>query len=137
MEEPPSIVSGMRYSTISTSAAHLGLTATPKETADVSTTHYFGDALYTYSLKQGIDDGFLAPYKVLRVLLDNDITGWRPFPGMVDDTGNAVERPVSTEIKDVNRSVIFLNAMRLLQKIIEYLDAIGDPYAKPLSLSHH
>ncbi|MEK7619466.1 MAG: DEAD/DEAH box helicase family protein [Patescibacteria group bacterium] len=115
-----------------TSAAHLGLTATPKETADVSTTHYFGDALYTYSLKQGIDDGFLAPYKVLRVLLDNDITGWRPFPGMVDDTGNAVEDRIY-EIKDVNRSVIFPQRDALVaKKIIEYLDAIGDPYAKTI-----
>lgn len=68
-----------------TSATHLGLTATPKETTDTSTSHYFGDPIYTYSLKQGIDDGFLAPYKVLRLLLDNDITGWRPVSGTMDD----------------------------------------------------
>lgn len=114
------------------SAAHLGLTATPKETTDVSTSHYFGDALYTYSLKQGIDDGFLAPYKVLRVLLDNDITGWRPAPGTVDDKGNSVEDRVY-ELKDVNKSVIFPRRDAIVaKKIVEYLDAIEDPYAKTI-----
>lgn len=115
-----------------TAAAHLGLTATPKETTGVSTSHYFGDALYTYSLKQGIDDGFLAPYKVLRVLLDNDITGWRPAPGMVDDKGNAVEDRVY-ELRDINKSVIFPQRdVVVAKKIVEYLDAIDDPYAKTI-----
>lgn len=115
-----------------TGAAHLGLTATPKETTDVSTSHYFGDALYTYSLKQGINDGFLAPYKVLRVLLDNDITGWRPAPGTVDDKGNAVEDRVY-ELKDINKSVIFPQRdVIVAKKIVEYLDVINDPYAKTI-----
>lgn len=113
-------------------AAHLGLTATPKETTDVSTSHYFGDALYTYSLKQGIDDGFLAPYKVLRVLLDNDVAGWRPGPDTVDDKGNAVEDRVY-ELKDVNKLVIFPQRDLLVaRKVIDYLDAIDDPYAKTI-----
>jgi type I restriction enzyme, R subunit len=113
-------------------AAHLGLTATPKETTDVSTSHYFGDALYTYSLKQGINDGFLAPYKVLRVLLDNDVAGWRPEPDTVDDKGNAVEDRVY-ELKDVNKLVIFPQRDLLVaRKIIDYLDAIDDPYAKTI-----
>ena len=60
------------------SATHVGLTATPKETKDISSSEYFGDPLYTYSLKQGIDDGFLAPYKVVKVTLDVDAEGWRP-----------------------------------------------------------
>lgn len=115
-----------------TNAAHLGLTATPKETTDTSTTHYFGDSIYTYSLKQGIDDGFLAPYKVLRVLLDNDITGWRPAPGTFDDDGNLVEDRVY-ELRDVNKSVIFPQREKVIaEKIIEYLSAIEDPYAKSI-----
>jgi len=115
-----------------TSASHLGLTATPKETTDTSTTHYFGDSIYTYSLKQGIDDGFLAPYKVLRVLLDNDITGWRPAHGTLDDNGNLVEDRVY-ELKDINKSVIFPQREKVIaEKIIEYLSAIEDPYAKSI-----
>jgi type I restriction enzyme, R subunit len=60
------------------SATHIGLTATPKETKDVSNIHYFGEPIYTYSLKQGIEDGFLAPYRVIRIDLDKDLQGWRP-----------------------------------------------------------
>ena len=60
-------------------AMQLGLTATPKETKYVSNIHYFKEPVYTYSLKQGIEDGFLAPYKVIRVNLDNDVNGWRPY----------------------------------------------------------
>ena len=60
------------------SATQVGLTATPKETKDVSNTDYFGEPIYTYSLRQGIDDGFLAPYKVVRIDLDKDVSGWRP-----------------------------------------------------------
>ena len=62
-------------------ATHIGLTATPKETDDISTSEYFKDAIYTYSLKQGIDDGFLAPYRVVRVGLNIDFEGWRPEQG--------------------------------------------------------
>lgn len=115
-----------------TSASHLGLTATPKETTDTSTTHYFGDSIYTYSLKQGIDDGFLAPYKVLRILLDNDITGWRPAQGTLDDNGNIVEDRIY-ELKDINKSVIFPQREKVIaEKIIEYLSAVEDPYAKSI-----
>jgi type I restriction enzyme R subunit len=60
------------------SATQIGLTATPKETKDVSNIHYFGEPVYTYSLRQGIEDGYLAPYKVIRVDLDKDTFGWRP-----------------------------------------------------------
>ncbi len=63
------------------SATHVGLTATPKETKDVSSIHYFGDPVYSYTLKQGIDDGFLAPYKVVRIDIDKDVQGWRPAKG--------------------------------------------------------
>ncbi len=115
-----------------TGAAHLGLTATPKETTDTSTTHYFGDSIYTYSLKQGIDDGFLAPYKVLRVLLDNDVAGWRPVAGTTDDKGNLIEDRIY-ELRDINKAVIFPQRDELVaKKIIEYLAAIEDPYAKTI-----
>ena len=60
------------------SAAQIGMTATPKETKDVSNIDYFGEPIYTYSLKQGISDGFLAPYKVVRIGIDKDLDGWRP-----------------------------------------------------------
>lgn len=73
------------------SAVHLGMTATPKETREVSNVTYFGEPVYSYSLKQGIEDGFLAPYKVIRVGLDVDVMGWRPTKGQKDDNGNEVE----------------------------------------------
>ena len=75
------------------SATQVGLTATPKETEDVSNSDYFGEPLYTYSLKQGIEDGYLAPYKVIRVDLDKDTFGWRPTEGMLDKLGNVIEDP--------------------------------------------
>ena len=75
---PATTANGERFSNYFKSATHIGLTATPKETKEVSNTEYFGDPLYTYSLKQGIDDGFLAPYKVIKVTLDIDAEGWRP-----------------------------------------------------------
>jgi len=73
------------------SASQIGLTATPKETKEVSNIDYFGEPIYTYSLRQGIDDGFLAPYKVVRIDLDKDLTGWRPDKGMLDKHGNEIE----------------------------------------------
>ena len=73
-------------------ATQIGLTATPKETVDVSNTDYFGEPLYTYSLKQGIEDGFLAPYKVIRIELDRDIDGWRPRVGQQDAFGYEIPR---------------------------------------------
>ena len=72
-------------------AVHLGMTATPKETREVSNISYFGEPVYSYSLKQGIEDGFLAPYKVIRVGLDVDVMGWRPQKGQKDDNGNEIE----------------------------------------------
>jgi type I restriction enzyme R subunit len=66
------------------SATQIGMTATPKETKHVSNIHYFGEPIYTYSLKQGIEDGFLAPYKVVRIDFDKDLTGWRPEEGKTD-----------------------------------------------------
>ena len=65
-------------------ATQIGLTATPKETSTASNTEYFQDPIYTYSLKQGIDDGFLAPYRVVRIGLNVDLEGWRPSAGKTD-----------------------------------------------------
>lgn len=70
-----------------TAATQIGMTATPKETVDISNIAYFGEPVYTYSLKQGIDDGFLAPYKVIRIGIDKDLQGYRPPAGKEDVEG--------------------------------------------------
>ena len=88
------------------SAIQVGMTATPKETKYVSNITYFGDPVYTYSLKQGIDDGFLAPFKVVRVDLDHDLQGWRPEAGMVDDEGNVIDDRIYNQ-KDFDRAIVF------------------------------
>lgn len=92
------------------SAIQVGMTATPKETEETSNIEYFGDGvdtkpLYTYSLKQGIQDGFLAPYKVLKVNLDIDINGFRPYPGMLDIFGEPVEDRIY-EQKEFDRVIV-------------------------------
>ncbi|MEQ8272773.1 MAG: DEAD/DEAH box helicase family protein [Deltaproteobacteria bacterium] len=113
------------------SAIHLGLTATPKETKDVSTLTYFGNPVYEYSLKQGIDDGFLAPYKVVRIDIDRDLQGWRPPKGMLDDLDQEVEDRIYNQ-RDMDR-VLVLNerTKRVAEKIVAYL--LGtDPYAKTI-----
>ncbi|MCV5472398.1 DEAD/DEAH box helicase family protein, partial [Escherichia coli] len=73
------------------SATQIGLTATPKETHEVSSTDYFGDPVYVYSLKEGIEDGFLAPYKVVRVDIDVDLQGWRPTKGQTYLNGEVID----------------------------------------------
>ena len=106
-------------------ATHIGMTATPKETKDISSTGYFGDPLYTYSLKQGIDDGFLAPYKVVRVGLDVDLEGWRPTAGMLDVHGNEIEDR-EYNLRDYDRSLIIDQRTLLVAKrISDYLRRIG------------
>ncbi|OPX88138.1 MAG: Type-1 restriction enzyme R protein [Pelotomaculum sp. PtaB.Bin104] len=87
------------------SATQIGMTATPKESKDVSNLHYFGEAVYTYSLKQGIDDGFLAPYKVVRIGIDKDLHGYRPEAGKIDVYGNEIEDR-EYNIKDYDRTLI-------------------------------
>jgi type I restriction enzyme R subunit len=103
------------------SATQIGLTATPKETREVSNIDYFGDPIYTYSLKQGIDDGFLAPYKVVRIDLDRDITGWRPDKGMRDKYGNEIEDRVYNQ-KDFDKTLVLEKRTQLVAaKISEFL----------------
>ncbi|EHN8898446.1 DEAD/DEAH box helicase family protein [Enterobacter hormaechei subsp. xiangfangensis] len=102
-------------------ATHIGLTATPKETEAVSSTEYFGDPIYTYSLKQGIQDGFLAPYKVLRVGLNVDLEGWRPEAGKTDKSGRAVDDRIYNR-KDYDKHlVIDERTQTVANKITEYL----------------
>ena len=113
------------------SATQIGMTATPKETRDTSNTEYFGDPLYTYSLKQGIEDGFLAPYKVIRVDIDKDVLGWRPSAGMADKHGEVIEDRIYSST-DINRILVLEERDRLVaKKITEYLKTI-DRYAKTI-----
>ena len=86
------------------SATHIGLTATPKETETISSTEYFGEPIYTYSLKQGIQDGFLAPYKVVRIGLNVDLEGWRPEVGKTDKQGLLVDDRIYNR-KDFDKSI--------------------------------
>lgn len=125
-------------------ATHLGLTATPKEkvTVDKKTgvrvidapefnIKYFGEAIYTYSLKQGIEDGFLAPYKVIRIATDVDAVGYTPEKGKVDKLGQLVEqRQYNT--KDFDRNMVLEKRTQLVaSKVWEYLKAT-DPMAKTI-----
>ncbi|MCA0439872.1 MAG: DEAD/DEAH box helicase family protein [Proteobacteria bacterium] len=113
------------------SATQIGLTATPKETEDVSNIDYFGEPLYTYSLKQGIEDGYLAPYKVIRVDLDKDTFGWRPTEGMRDKHGNLIEDRIYTGA-DMNRKLVLERRDEVVAaRITEYLRA-NDRYAKTI-----
>ena len=103
------------------SATHLGLTATPKETKEISSSECFGDPLYTYSLKQGIDDGFLAPYKVIKVTLDIDAEGWRPSAGFKDKEGKLVEDRIYNRT-DFDRHIIVEERRQLVaRKVTEFL----------------
>jgi type I restriction enzyme R subunit len=102
-------------------ATHVGLTATPKETKETSNTEYFGEPVYTYSLKQGIDDGFLAPYKVVRVGLNVDAEGYRPEQGKTDKDGNAVKDRIYNR-KDFDRSLVIEERTDIVaKKVTEYL----------------
>lgn len=112
-------------------AIQVGLTATPKETRDVSTLTYFGDPVYEYSLKQGIEDGFLAPYKVVRIDLDRDLQGWRPPAGLVDDLGREVEDRIYNQ-RDMDRTLVLNErTKRVAEKVVSSL--VGtDPWGKTI-----
>lgn len=113
------------------SATHVGLTATPKETKEVSSIYYFGEPVYTYTLKQGIEDGFLAPYKVVRIDIDKDVQGWRPSKGQTDNNGQLIEDRVYNQI-DMDRTLVLEKRTELVaRKITEFLVAT-DPYAKTI-----
>ena len=112
-------------------ATHIGLTATPKETKEVSNIDYFGAPLYTYSLKQGIEDGFLAPYKVVRVDIDKDLQGWRPSKGQRDKLGQEIEDRIYNQ-KDFDKQLVLGKRTALVAaKITELLEST-DPYQKTI-----
>lgn len=97
-------------------ATQIGLTATPRETKFISNIHYFGSPVYTYSLKQGIDDGFLAPYKVVRIDIDKD-AGWRPTSGKTDKNGNVIPDRIYNQ-KDYDREMVLEKRTSLVAKTI-------------------
>ncbi|SDL72454.1 type I restriction enzyme, R subunit [Salinimicrobium catena] len=112
-------------------ATHIGLTATPKETTEVSNIDYFGEPIYTYSLKEGIEDGFLAPYKVVKVTLDIDADGWRPPKGFLDKDGNPVEDRIYNRT-DFDRNIVVDDRRELVaKKVTEFLKG-NDRYAKTI-----
>ena len=104
-----------------TEATHIGCTATPIETKEASSFTYFGEPIYEYSLKQGIDDGFLAPYKVIRIGLDKDLEGYRPEAGKVDKHGYEIEDR-EYNVKDFDRNIVIDDRTRVVaSKISEFL----------------
>lgn len=112
-------------------ATHIGLTATPKETETASNSEYFGDPVYTYSLRQGIDDGFLAPYRVIRIGLNVDAEGWRPERGKTDKDGYEVEDRIYNR-KDFDKNLVIDERTDLVaKKLTEFLKGY-DRFAKTI-----
>lgn len=112
-------------------ATHIGLTATPKETNEASNSEYFGDPIYTYSLRQGIDDGFLAPYRVIRIALNVDAEGWRPDQGQIDVNGNEIEDRIYNR-RDFDKNLVIEERTDLVaQKLGEFLQGY-DRFAKSI-----
>src|SRR5690606_2735788 len=112
-------------------AIQVGLTATPKETKYASNITYFGEPVYTYKLKQGIEDGFLAPYKVVRYHLDKDLIGWTPPPGMTDDLGQEIEQRTYNQA-DMDRILVLNQRTKLVAKCVMKLLNATDPFAKTI-----
>ena len=113
-------------------ATQVGLTATPKETRYVSNIDYFGEPVYTYSLKQGIRDGFLAPYKVIKVHIDRDVEGYRPERGQVDRDGMEVEDRIYNT-RDFDRSLVLDGRTKMVaRKVTEFLKDSGDRLQKAI-----
>ena len=112
-------------------ATHIGLTATPKETKEVSSITYFGEPVYSYTLKQGIEDGFLAPYKVVRIDFDRDLQGWRPPKGMKDKNGELIEDRIY-DLKDMDRALVMEARTQLVAEKITAFLAATDPYQKTI-----
>jgi type I restriction enzyme R subunit len=113
-------------------ATQIGLTATPKETEYVSNIHYFGKPIYTYSLKQGIQDGFLAPYKVIKVHIDLDVEGYRPERGDTDRFGDEIEDRIYNT-KDFDRTLVIDDRTKLVaKKVSDFLKESGDRFQKTI-----
>ena len=112
-------------------AIQIGMTATPKETKDVSNIDYFGEPAYTYSLKQGIADGFLAPYKVVRPQLNVDVYGYRPQDGAIDDRGRVIEDRVYGQSDFDRTMVIDERTKEVAAKVTRFLKET-DRYSKTI-----
>ncbi|MFZ5690212.1 MAG: EcoAI/FtnUII family type I restriction enzme subunit R [Pseudomonadota bacterium] len=113
-------------------ATQIGMTATPKETKYISNIAYFGEPVYSYSLKQGIRDGFLAPYKVVKVHIDRDVEGYRPEKGQLDREGEEVEDRIYNA-KDFDRTLVLDERTKLVaRKVTEFLKESGDRYQKTI-----
>ena len=114
------------------SATQIGLTATPKETRYASNIAYFGEPVFSYSLKQGISDGFLAPYKVVKVHINRDIEGYRPEKGKLDREGKEVEDRLYNQ-KDFDRTLVIDERTTLVaRKVTAFLKESGDRYQKAI-----
>lgn len=112
-------------------AIQIGMTATPKETKEVSNITYFGEPVYTYSLKQGIEDGFLAPYKVIRPKMNVDVYGYRPEAGKIDDRGEEIPDRVY-EKQDFDSEIIIRERIEQVAKKITQFLKETDRYAKTI-----
>ena len=106
------------------SATQIGMTATPKETKYISNIDYFGEPVYTYSLREGIDDGFLAPFKVINVKTDIS-DGWRPFKGQLDKFGNEIEDRIYTNSDFDYNIVLEDRTHQVAKEITNYLKRTG------------
>ena len=112
-------------------ATQIGMTATPKETEYVSNIAYFGEPVYSYSLKQGIRDGFLAPYKVVKVHIDRDVEGYRPEKGQLDREGEEVEDRIYN-IKDFDRTLVLDDRTKLMREDYRVCERGGDRFQKTI-----
>ena len=112
-------------------AIQIGMTATPKENKKVSNIDYFGEPLLTYKLSDGIDDGYLAPYKVVRINIDKDLEGYRPTPGTLDEDGNVVPDELYKQ-NDFDKKIIIDERTKLVAKRITDFMQKNDPMAKTI-----
>ena len=113
-------------------ATQIGLTATPRETKYISNIDYFGEPVFSYSLKQGIQDGFLAPYKVVRVHIDRDVEGYRPEPGQLDRYGREIEDRIYNT-RDFDRNLVLDERTKLVaRKVSQFLKESEDRFQKTI-----
>lgn len=112
-------------------ACQIGLTATPRETNTVSNIGYFGEPIYVYTLRQGIADGFLAPFKVTRFDIDRDLSGWRPVAGQTDRYGIEITDRVYRS-RDFDRNLVLDTRTRLVAESITDFMKANDRMAKTI-----